>query len=132
MAFLVHQDRAIGAAPPAGPVVDAQHPRCGHLCQRQGVHQPQQRHPTGRSLETGAQPSTRSTANGQPDLPQGRAERHGAASVARGQAGRLLGERLLRTAAIPTHEAANPELDHHRSPDGFVHEEARVAAVHTT
>ena len=131
MAFLVYRERAVGAAPPTGPVVDAQDPRGRSLWQRQGMHQPRQRHPTGRPLQASAQPSTRSTTERQADLLQARAERHGAMRVARGQAGRLLDERPPWTAPLPTQEAANSKMDHHRPPDGFVHEAARVAAVGT-
>src|SRR5712691_4290309 len=95
------------------------------------MDQPQQRHATGRPMQARAQPSTRSTTERQPDLLQSHAERHGPASIARGQTGCLFGERLLWTVAIPTQEATNPQMDHQRVTDGFVQQTACVAAVDT-
>jgi len=83
-------------------------------------------------MQAGAQPSSWSTTERQPDLLQSRAEWHGPASIARGQPRCLFGERLLWTLAIPTQEATNPEVDHQRVTDGFVQQTAHIAAVDTT
>ena len=83
-------------------------------------------------MQAGAQPSAWSTTERQPDLLQAHAERHGPASIARGQPRCLLGERLPWTAAIPTEETAHPEMDYQRVADGFVHQTACVAAVDTS
>jgi hypothetical protein len=131
MTLVIDQNRAVGAAPLPSPVVHPHDSRRRCRRQRQSMNQPQQRHATGGPMQAGAQPSTRSTTERQPDLLQARAQWHSPTSVARGQPRYLFGKRSLWAAAIPTEEAANPKMDHQRVTDGFVHQAARIAAVDT-
>ncbi len=128
----VHQHRAVGVAATKREFVHPDHPQRSRLHDRlgQAADLPQQRHAAHRDGQVAGEPLASPAAQRQPDLGEGGRKQRGAALVAAGEAGWLLGEDLAGAVGGVAAPAANLQADAYLAAcNAQVVEPADVAAV---
>lgn len=105
--FDVHQHGAVVVTLAGGVLIDADHPRRGHLRLGQGIDQAQYRAPADGHAEDGGQPGAGSSGQGKTDRGQSGTQPLGALTVPAGEAGYLFHEGPPRARGVAAAEPPN-------------------------
>jgi hypothetical protein len=107
MALEIAEEGPESSAAPPGPFVESDHP--GDLQERQGrtVDQAHNRPVTPLDAQGAREPHSRTAANRQAHVPEGRTHAQAVAATNRDEGGKPLGKDPLWTGRVPTEETAN-------------------------